>query len=621
MVSDEMYAKPDKSAKKKFREEENKMYANLTDVDSEEDLSGIDIFTFPKYIEDMKESGNSGFNEEFEKLPVGQTFPWDVSKNPINVEKNRYGNIVTYNHSRVVLSGDESQDYINASFIDGIKPDVYIASQGPFKNTVNDFWRMIWEQDSNSIIALTNITELGKIKCVQYWPEKESTFGKIHVKMLNAELFADYIIRHLSMEKDGVIKKVKQYHFTSWPDHGVPRYPTQLLAFRRRFKTLHTKGSSPIVVHCSAGVGRTGTFIGLDIVLERLESLHQETINIYETISYLRTRRVNMIQTVKQYMFVHDAVLDFLLCGVTEIEAEQLSSEIQRLEQKDQNTYLTGFELEFQKLQSVCPPLSEEECGGMALREENQPKNRVPDIYPTENLRVVISGSGREYINATYVHGYSQCNAYIATQTPLPDTVNDFWKMVFEKKATVIVMLNNLTEGKTVYPQYWPETMDHEKQYGDVIVKMVSSDIRGPIMSRKFVVIRKTKSLPVEHTVRHVQFTQWPEDGVPSDNSDVIALLETMEEAQQSSSNGVIIVHCSNGAYRTGTYLTLASQRERIMTEHVLDVFRSIKMMRGQRPQFVGNVVQYKFCYYAMLNFVESFETYDNIPKSVRIRS
>ncbi|XP_028402750.1 receptor-type tyrosine-protein phosphatase S-like [Dendronephthya gigantea] len=622
--SGDVYAKP---VKKKHRTEseggENKQnglqtdtYANVQGITPDDNSNGVKITRFLFYVEEMKKNDNFGFKKEFEDLPVGQVHPWDVGRKAGNVQKNKYSNNAAYDHSRVILSGEE--DYVNANFIKGVQSELYIAAQGPTDQTVNDFWRMIWEQDCTCIIALTNVVELGKVKCTQYWPDKEITFGDIHVKTVKTGLFADYVIRYLDLKKDGKGKTIVQYHFISWPDHGVPKYPTKLLAFRHRFRALHTVSTRPIVVHCSAGVGRTGTFIALDITLLRVNTLQENTINIHDAVKELRNERVNMVQTLEQYVFLHDAVLETVLCGFTETTAENLKTEIERLQQKELNKSISEFEVEFKKLASVTYPLAPDECKS-ALLQKNKSKNRVSNIYPTENFRVFICGTKEEedpYINATYVHGYTHARAYIATQAPLLDTIDDFWKMVFEKKTVVVVMLNDTSEGKMTYPQYWPDEFNEEQQYGDLFVKMVSAETRGPIVSRKFVITNKsTKAAVAEHVVRHVQFTDWPEHGVPGNHSDVMDLLDSVEEAQQRSENGTVIVHCSDGAQRTGTYLTLAIQRERVRTEHVIDIFRCIKMMREQRPQFVGNLEQYKFCYYAMVTFIESFMTYDNIPK------
>ncbi|XP_046857047.1 uncharacterized protein LOC124450436 isoform X2 [Xenia sp. Carnegie-2017] len=617
--SGDLYSKPDKTGKEESQYEnrpESIAYANNQVYSSVNEDSGIKITRFLMYVQEMKKSDNFGFKKEFEELPTGQIHPWDVGKSAKNAKKNKYNNNTAYDHSRVILSGADS--YINANLIQGIQSEVYIASQGPMADTVNEFWRMIWEQDCTSIICLTKIVEMGKVKCFQYWTDEETSFGEIVVKTRKTEMFADYVIRYLDVKKGGTTKKVTQYHFLSWPDHGVPRYPTKLLVFRQRFRAMHLVDTKPIVVHCSAGVGRTGAFIALDMSLRRISDLNQPTVNIKETVQDMRNQRINMVQTLEQYVFVYEAVLEIILCGLTEIAAQDLRTEVERLEQKELNKSLNGFEIEFNTLSSVRPSFTAEDCA-TSLLPENQSKNRDMNICPAENSRVYLSGAkdGEEcYINATYVHGYTQAKAYIATQTPLAHTINDFWRMAFERKTVVIVMLNTISEGLESYPKYWPEKPNRELQYGDLFVELMSFESRGPIVLRKFIIRSKsTEEAVVEHVVRHVQFTRWPEHEFPKNYDVVLDLLNAVEEAQQRSPNGVVIVHCSNGAHRTGTYLTLAIQRDRIRTEHVLDIFRCIKVLREERPQFVPNVEHYRFCYYAMLAFVESFKTYDNIPK------
>ncbi|XP_046857068.1 receptor-type tyrosine-protein phosphatase S-like isoform X1 [Xenia sp. Carnegie-2017] len=610
---EDFYTKPEKTRQHALED----LYETKPEIYSSVDKhTGVKITRFLMYVEEMKKNESFGFEKDFKELPTGQIHPWDVGKSAKNAKKNKYKNNIAYDHSRVVLSGADS--YINANYIQGIQSEIYIAAQGPTSETVNDFWRMIWEQDCTSIICLTKMVEMGKVKCLKYWSDDEITFGEIVVKTSKTEMFADYVIRYLHMEKDGEGKKVTQFHFLSWPDNDAPRYPTKLLVFRQRFRVMHCTDSRPIVVHCSAGVGRTGTFIALDMCLRHVNDLNKQTVDIKETVKKLRNQRSNMVHTLQQYTFLHEAVLEIFLCGVTEVAAQDLRTEIERLEQKELNKSLNGFEIEFNTLCSVCPSFTAEECTTSQLP-ENLSKNRDINICPAENFRVYLPGrkAGEEcYINATYVHGYSKAKAYIATQTPLAHTINDFWKMAFENKTVVIVMLNTINECWESYPQYWPKELNNEQQYGDLFVELVSFESHVPIVLRKLIIRSKTtEKAVVEHVVRHVQFTKWSEHEFPKSYNDVIDLLNTVEEAQQRAPNGVIIVHCSNGAHKTGTYLTLAIQRDRIRTEHVLDIFRCIKVLREERPQFVPDVEHYRFCYYVMLTFIESLMTYDNIPK------
>uniref|UniRef100_UPI00358FEC51 receptor-type tyrosine-protein phosphatase mu-like isoform X2 n=1 Tax=Myxine glutinosa TaxID=7769 RepID=UPI00358FEC51 len=254
-----------------------------------------------QHIDQMKNGEGYGFKEEYESFFEGQLASWSVAKREENRSKNRYGNIIAYDHSRAVLetvNGDLNSDYINASYMDGYhRSKQYIATQGPLPETICDFWRMVWQEQTASIIMVTNLVEVGRVKCCRYWPDDREVYGPIKVTLVETEMLAEYIIRTFNLERVGSqeVREVRQFHFTSWPDHGVPYHATGLLAFVRRVKTSNPFGAGPMVVHCSAGAGRTGCFIVIDIMLDMAEK--EGVVDIYNGVQELRSRRVNMVQT------------------------------------------------------------------------------------------------------------------------------------------------------------------------------------------------------------------------------------------------------------------------------------------------------------------------------------
>lgn len=472
----------------------------------------VPVNELAEHIEVLKMNNN--LKDEYESIEPGQQFTWEHSYTDYNRPKNRYGNVIAYDHSRVVLSqvsGIPGSDYINANFCDGYhKPNHYIATQGPLPNTVGDFWRMVWEQKSRTIVMMTQLEERGRVKCVEYWPSRDSvTYHGIVIMACDVEELAYYSIRTFKLQHNNEVREVKQFQFTAWPDHGVPDHPTPFLMFLRRIKVSNPPDAGPMIVLCSAGVGRTGCFIVIDSMIERIK--HENTIDIYGHVTSLRAQRNYIVQTEDQYMFIHDAVLEATIASDTEIPVSKLTEHLHKLMQVSPNEGASGLELEFKRLASI-------KYMGQKFISANLPvnkhKNRLMNILPYESTRVClepIAGvEGSDYINASFCDGYRQRNAYIATQSPLPDTVEDMWRMLIEHNSGIIVMLTKLKEmGREKCTQYWPA-----ERYGDyglyrIVLNQEYSATENYIL-REFR-ITDSRSPSYSRIVRLFQYLSWPE--------------------------------------------------------------------------------------------------------------
>ncbi|XP_072045801.1 tyrosine-protein phosphatase 10D-like, partial [Amphiura filiformis] len=265
-------------------------------------------------------TANHKYSEEYALLSeIGIDLPKECGRNPNNAYKNRYRNILPNDSNRCRLQQFEDTDYINASYIDGFRSErEYIATQGPTQDTLNDFWEAIWEQNSHTIVMLANSVENGRIKCETYWPENENEikeYGAITVTCNNIAEMGDYVVRHFSVEKDGDTRNVSQFQFKGWADQGIPKDTTPLTQLIQTVRAQHQRSAGPIFVHCSAGVGRTGVFVALDILLQQLSS-GTEYIDIYAVVARIRTQRCFMVQTEEQYQFVHRCVQRALQSGI-----------------------------------------------------------------------------------------------------------------------------------------------------------------------------------------------------------------------------------------------------------------------------------------------------------------
>ncbi|XP_057194007.1 protein tyrosine phosphatase receptor type Fa isoform X6 [Triplophysa rosa] len=574
----------------------------------------VSVCALADHIERLKANDGLRFSQEYESVDPGQQFTWENSNLEVNKPKNRYANVIAYDHSRVVLNpidGVPGSDYINGNYVDGYrKQNAYIATQGPLPETLSDFWRMVWEQRTNTIVMMTRLEEKSRVKCDQYWPSRGTeTYGMIQVTVLDTVELATYSVRTFALYKTGSSEKreVRQFQFMAWPDHGVPEYPTPILAFLRRVKACNPPDAGPMVVHCSAGVGRTGCFIVIDAMLERMK--HEKLVDIYGHVTCMRAQRNYMVQTEDQYIFIHEALLEAATCGNTEVPARSLYTHIQKLTLVPPGDAVTAMELEFKKLANSKAHTSRFISASLPC---NKFKNRLVNIMPFESSRVCLQPirgvEGSDYINASFIDGYRQQKAYIGTQGPLAETTEDFWRMLWEHNSTIVVMLTKLREmGREKCHQYWPAERSARYQYF-VVDPMAEYNMPQYIL-REFKVTDARDGQ--SRTIRQFQFTDWPEQGVPKTGEGFIDFIGQVHKTkEQFGQDGPITVHCSAGVGRTGVFITLSIVLERMRYEGVVDMFHTIKTLRTQRPAMVQTEDQYQLCYRAALEYLGSFDHY-----------
>ncbi|XP_040007691.1 tyrosine-protein phosphatase non-receptor type 18 isoform X2 [Xiphias gladius] len=264
-----------------------------------------------------------------------------------NVKKNRYKDIVPYDQSRVVLSlvtTDSDSDYINASFIKGPSADnKYIASQGPLSSTLTDFWRMIWQNDIKVIVMACREIEMGKRKCECYWApvHQSAAFGPFTV--INQEETRPsegIVIRTLTVTYQQVSRSVIQYQFLSWPDHDVPYQATGVLDLLERARNSQGTHTSPVLIHCSAGCGRTGVICALDYIHDLLVTKVTEDFSIMKIVLELRRQRPSAVQTRDQYQFIFTAAA-CMFERVLQSTGHQLYCNTSELKKPEKKTTIT----------------------------------------------------------------------------------------------------------------------------------------------------------------------------------------------------------------------------------------------------------------------------------------
>ncbi|KAM4640553.1 receptor-type tyrosine-protein phosphatase C [Discoglossus pictus] len=604
----------------------------LVEQDDEKQIRNIEPIAVEQLLETYKrKNADEGrlFLDEFQSIPrVFSKFSIKEARKQCNQTKNRYIDILPYDDNRVILSeiqGENGSDYINASYVNGFKePRKYIAAQGPKDETMNDFWRMIWEQKSSIIVMVTRCEEGNRNKCAQYWPSMEDdteTFGDILVKIREEKTFPDYITRklHVLHKREKTERDITHIQFTVWPDHGVPDDPNLLLKLRRRVNALSNFFSGPIIVHCSAGVGRTGTYISIDAMLEGLEA--EGRVDVYGYVVQLRRQRCLMVQVESQYIFIHKSLVEYNQFGETEISISDLPLVLSNMKKRDPPSEPSQIECELQRL----PTYRNWRPQTAGNHPDNKEKNSNPAIVPYEFNRVLIKldeeqshesvedsdmssdedsdcDESTKYINASYIIGYWGTREIIATQGPLKNTMSDFWQMIVQRKVKTIICLSGPARENKVAAcaPYWEEK---KQKHEDLDVELTEEKTRGSYTERSFE-IRHSKRKEVRK-VSQYQYNQW-EEAVPTETKDLLAMIakvrkgvpaRRLEEQSKRDKSVPILVHCSDGSQQTGTFCALWNLLESANVEGVIDVFQAVKNLRKQRSGMVSSIEHYQFLY------------------------
>lgn len=589
-------------------ETDEPFYAN---VNTKKMNSPVPLDELYDYIQGNKMNNNAGFKKEFKQLPEGLLAMCNTARREENKDKNRYKDIIAYDHSRVhldLIPGDPYSDYVNASYLDGYKREkAYTASQGPNKAVVKDFWRMVWQTNICKIVMLTDTVEACKKKCEKYWPDSGTQkYGEIIVENIDNAQFTDYVIRTFKLNSNESSRIVKHFHFTTWSDHGAPTYPTTLLIFKRKVKMYNPDSLDPILVHCSAGSGRTGTFVALDYCMDQAKA--ESLVDVLGCVQLMRTNRVNMIQNLDQYIFVYDALLEAVKAGDTTIPMSVFNETYQKWGTADPKTLMTKIEEQFQVLHLLCPPFQRDECRA-ALESENLSKNRFKNILPANRCRpylYTVADDCNDYINAVFLPGYTKQIAYIVTQMPLPKTLADFWRLLYDHQSDTVVMLNEFDRNDKTCGLYWPEEYGYTVEHGPLIIQLLSSSEIDPIVAIRVFQLRHVGK-GEERAIKQFQFKAWPsQQKLPNSTASILRLYQQVQEWLTQNGRGPITVHCMDGARRSGLFCAICAIFERMKVDREVDVFQTVKQIRVNRPQFIEDVEQYDFCYKVVQQYLNS---------------
>uniref|UniRef100_A0A3P8QE39 protein-tyrosine-phosphatase n=1 Tax=Astatotilapia calliptera TaxID=8154 RepID=A0A3P8QE39_ASTCA len=476
------------------------------------------------------------------------------------------------------------------------KPRLYIAAQGPVRSSIEDFWRMIWEQNICIIVLISNLVEKGCRIYDQYWPlEVQEEYGSFLVTVKSTKVLAYYTQRTFTIRKIQVKKSsqkgrakeganertVTQYHYTQWPDTGVPDLALPFLCFIRKSSRARTDDMGPLMVHCRAGVGRTGTYIVLDSMLTQIQN--EGSVNIMGFLKHIQTQRKCLVQTEEQYVFIHNALVEAILSGETEVAVAQL------------HTYVD-------KLMTPGPD------GGTGMDKQHSLRQNC-SVIPIERSRVHLpttAGETSDYINASYIAGYRHTKEFIITQKPLPVTIKDFWTMIWDHNAQVILSLPGVRNQAEPFV-FWPykgQLISYEMftvtQKSETHVCLSNEDL---LVVQDYI-LKATKDDYVLE-VRHYRAPNWPNPDSPLIST--FELFKLMKE-EILTEDSPTVVHDNVGGFTAGLFCALSSLTRQLDAEASVDVFQVARLMNLMRPGTFNNIEQYQFLYKAMLSLIGTQE-------------
>ncbi|KRT79091.1 hypothetical protein AMK59_7769 [Oryctes borbonicus] len=382
-------------------------------------------------------------------------------------------------------------------------------------------------------------------------------------------------------------KIVYQYHYTNWPDHGTPDHPLPVLYFVKKSASANPEDGGPIIVHCSAGVGRTGTYIVLDAMIRQIRKRNE--VNIFGFLRHIRTQRNFLVQTEEQYIFIHDALLEAIESGETNINSEQFPKYIQMIQ--DESEEKLG---QWKPIDTQFKLVTSFQCKEFNLvsasKTINQPKNRRMDIVPVESSRVHLTPKpgedGSDYVNATWIQGFHSLREFIITQHPMRTTIKDFWQMVWDHNAQTIVMLSIIDNQE--YEVFWPseqESIDAE----NFKVKLTNEQVQSSYVSRDFTM--QSLQDDYELHVRMVHCTNWPHHCASV--AEIYHLPNTVQETQLGYQNGPVVVVDRFGGSEAATFCSLITLKKHLIYDNHVDVYMYAKLYHNKRPGIWSSVEDY----------------------------
>ncbi|XP_062613544.1 receptor-type tyrosine-protein phosphatase kappa-like [Saccostrea cucullata] len=465
---------------------------------------------------------------------------------------------------------------------------------------------MIWQENIEYIVMLTNLIEGPKKKCHRYWSneDEELELDPFSVTLIEEKVYAYYVIRILNLKKREVTgsRRVLQFHYTRWPDHGTPN-PLDLVIFHRHFRHKVNPTQRPILVHCSAGVGRTGTFIGLD-VLSRYGKDNGK-VNVIEYVKTMRKDRMTMIQNVEQYIFLHHALFEFFRRQGRIIKREGFLNVCCGSANRETMKEITN---EFNELSTLKPVYDSED---FTTGINHLHLNKTQSVLPVEQYLVSLSShvSGRDaYYNAVTVSSFTQAEEFISAQLPVTGAAIDLVRLLVDQESNFLISLNPLAN------------IDEMKKWVDENVKQIllePYEINKSAQSTLNGIRKTTLNIEVKeklsHEVHIFECLDWSPDNVlPADTSSLINLIKQFSSDRKSEPDGPVTVISKDGATCCGVFIAVYNAIEQLQQDDEIDLCSIVQQIQCRRPEMIATKAEYEFCSRAVCDFLNMNNVYAN---------
>nr|XP_022312100.1 uncharacterized protein LOC111117327 isoform X1 [Crassostrea virginica] len=559
-------------------------------------------------IQTLEKDNNKEFEKEFKSIPYGERpdISCTVGKAPDNTQKNRFKEIFPYDHSRVVLSSKQNRDYINASFIKNTYGKItYIATQAPKLSTVGDFWQMIWQEDVEVIAMVTNLTEGTNNKSALYWPEsisKKLVKGKFIVRLVNEKTYANFAVRQMKIDnkETKTNRHVTQLQFTAWPDHGTP-HPVDLLVFYHYVsREVDKNPESKFVVHCSAGVGRTGTFIALDALYR--QGMKEGKINIVEYVNTMREDRMNMIQNFNQYKFLYKVLYECFRSGCHFIEKREFVTQMASEMSPNKAINFSNFRKEFKELDLLKPVFTEND---LKVGKKNLDLNMTKTVLPCDSTRIILTSQVPDrgnYYNAVPLSSFKKKDCFIAGQYPVPGAAVDLIRLLVDHGCSTLVSTTSLADIPSTDEWYNLSTKCVSLLHYQVEIDEVEKFSEHVNHSSMKV---KATSKKDWHTVDVYEMRAW--DTKDDMSRAVAAILDVVNIVQQNENvdpENKLLILSRDGATGCGVFCAVYNAIQQLQQDEEVDMFTIVRQLQSRRPEMISDINEYMLCCRAVSQFI-----------------